>query len=547
MATTFKLSIKVPGEPFGVPGTIEASPEVTFEPGGKGRARIPAEGERLDVPLREAPRETPGTDPDAISILPLLDWHTRGRLFVPRSEKFAELQAWAERENAISVKLITGEGGSGKSALAAAFALKLQEEGWQAGFAKLDESRTYELGQRGLVVLDYPEEHRAVVDKFLSTLGQQRTERYDGRRLRVLLLTRRSQASWEQPFVDLDAAAFLDPRPINLLPLAADSRLALEIADGAEKTANEVFPVAPLREEIDRQAFESWLARDERHGLPLFIVAAGVHRALYPNVDPWAAEGREIIVTLARRELRRLRNLSTSAGYESGTFPLLVAYAAIAGELSRPEIEQITSADAPPTIAVIEPFLDAAREAGLIRERRAPAPAPDILAACLTVLALRDQAEALRDPAEILWLGLQLIPRDRALAPVERLMHDSESVLAMGADGDGVLSQWLEGFVDRAIADGASSILDMIDSLSMQQPTHGFQNAVIKARECLVALVPDDDLKAHYLNNLSNDYAAAGRGAEALDAIEEAVAIRRGLADADPARYEHDLAMSLNN
>ena len=37
----------------------------------------------------------------------------------------------------------------------------------------------------------------------------------------------------------------------------------------------------------------------------------------------------------------------------------------------------------------------------------------------------------------------------------------------------------------RAIADGAYSILDRIDSLSMQQPTRGFQNAVIKAREYL--------------------------------------------------------------
>ena len=139
------------------------------------------------------------------------------------------------------------------------------------------------------------------------------------------------------------------------------------------------------------------------------------------------------------RELARLRNLSASAGYDPGTFPLLVAYAAMAGGLSRREIEQIAAADAPPAIQVLQHFLVVARESGLIRDRRIAAPAPDIVAACLTVLTLRDQASALRSPAEILWLGLRLIPRDRALAPVERLMHDSESILAMGMHGDGVL------------------------------------------------------------------------------------------------------------
>jgi hypothetical protein len=49
------------------------------------------------------------------------------------------------------------------------------------------------------------------------------------------------------------------------------------------------------------------------------------------------------------------------------------------------------------------------------------------------------------------------------------------------------------------------------------------------------------------VNNLSLRLAEAGRRAEGLTAIQDAVAIRRRLADANPAAYKPDLAGSLNN
>ncbi|MDY7104815.1 MAG: tetratricopeptide repeat protein, partial [Actinomycetota bacterium] len=48
-------------------------------------------------------------------------------------------------------------------------------------------------------------------------------------------------------------------------------------------------------------------------------------------------------------------------------------------------------------------------------------------------------------------------------------------------------------------------------------------------------------------NNLANRQSAVGRREEALATAEEAVAIRRRLADANPAAYLADLAMSVNN
>ena len=48
------------------------------------------------------------------------------------------------------------------------------------------------------------------------------------------------------------------------------------------------------------------------------------------------------------------------------------------------------------------------------------------------------------------------------------------------------------------------------------------------------------------LNNLSIRLSAGGDGPAALDAIREAVEIRRRLAAASPARYESDLALRLS-
>ena len=57
----------------------------------------------------------------------------------------------------------------------------------------------------------------------------------------------------------------------------------------------------------------------------------------------------------------------------------------------------------------------------------------------------------------------------------------------------------------------------------------------------------DDAERAIYANNLSNRLSALGRREAALAAVEEAVAIRRGLADTRPDAFRPDLAGSLNN
>ena len=77
-----------------------------------------------------------------------------------RKDDLAAIKAWANSGgNTASVRLVTGEGGIGKTRLAAAAARELKEEGWTAGFLPHSDTAQFEAGKKKLfLILDYPEE-----------------------------------------------------------------------------------------------------------------------------------------------------------------------------------------------------------------------------------------------------------------------------------------------------------------------------------------------------------------------------------------------------
>jgi len=65
-----------------------------------------------------------------------------------RDDELKEIVDWAERVSAPpSARLVTGEGGSGKTRLAATAAKALRERGWAAGFLKPGASMRIEVGK----------------------------------------------------------------------------------------------------------------------------------------------------------------------------------------------------------------------------------------------------------------------------------------------------------------------------------------------------------------------------------------------------------------
>jgi hypothetical protein len=129
----------------------------------------------------------------------LLRWNYRlVETLYGRQRDLDEILQWAESNPARpSARLITGEGGAGKTRLAATAAQMLRDRGWTAGFLELA-SDPFEItaSPKGLfLILDYPEEKPDQTKELLRGLADRKSSSYP---LRVLFVSRRSFAGWEQ-------------------------------------------------------------------------------------------------------------------------------------------------------------------------------------------------------------------------------------------------------------------------------------------------------------------------------------------------------------
>jgi hypothetical protein len=108
-----------------------------------------------------------------------------------------KILAWAESgSSTTSARLITGEGGAGKTRLAAQAAQSLRDRGWTAGFLPRHRNRfNFAVRDEGLfLILDYPEEQPERTVAILKEIAERKTAPYP---LRVLFVSRRSFAEWE--------------------------------------------------------------------------------------------------------------------------------------------------------------------------------------------------------------------------------------------------------------------------------------------------------------------------------------------------------------
>ncbi|MFI6511924.1 hypothetical protein ACIBCT_30355 [Streptosporangium sp. NPDC050855] len=111
--------------------------------------------------------------------------------YLAREGLLEDLQAWCAEDRMFSIGVISGEGGSGKSRLAAELGTRMQERGWDCGQAPNTEALS-EFTPRSatLLVVDYPEQWLAVLGRVLERLAG----RVAGPHVRVLLLARQGAA-----------------------------------------------------------------------------------------------------------------------------------------------------------------------------------------------------------------------------------------------------------------------------------------------------------------------------------------------------------------
>ncbi|MCH8036634.1 MAG: hypothetical protein IIC53_05850, partial [Proteobacteria bacterium] len=242
----------------------------------------------LPVPWRELQ-----ANPDVFS---LLQWRTAISEFAGRDAEMAALKEWAYSDLPISAKFVTGEGGVGKTRLAAELAMELRKDDWAAGFPDLRHDSAYFAAKSGtLLIVDYPEELPGGLDALFTGLA--RLEQSGASRLRVLFLSRREPDVWRQLALDTNADATIDWAPVPLGPLVGAA--AWSVFHSALERAAEAEDTVPPP--VSMEVLDAWLEHAPENDRALFIVAAALYCALHPDSPLVDYKGREVVTALVAR------------------------------------------------------------------------------------------------------------------------------------------------------------------------------------------------------------------------------------------------------
>jgi hypothetical protein len=211
---------------------------------------------------------------------------------------------WAQSgPRAATARLLTGEGGAGKTRLAAKVARRLKENGWTAGFLPRMDTMQFHFDKGLFLICDYPEEQ---VDRTKQLFEKIADMKATDAPVRVLFLSRRDFGTWHNEALTLEGRfgkqAIAAAGPLMLgEALALVDEAASRFADAADLTCPDLSGAA------------DWLEKDDIHRLPLFASAAAVH-AVLASREPFGLDGAALMYDLARRELRRVRKASCEVG-----------------------------------------------------------------------------------------------------------------------------------------------------------------------------------------------------------------------------------------
>lgn len=490
----------------------------------------------------------------------LLSWEARLTKLFGRDKDIGDIQDWlgsvnaAEEQgnNLLSVGIISGPGGVGKTRLAAHLAEQARQTGWEAGF--LDRKDDTDIDpdlkdEKHLIVIDYPEERLEFVECLLLALANKDLNQP----VAVLFLSRKEEAFWADLFHKVELERQLTHFPIQSLPeQSVDGSAAWNMYQAASEELD-----TPA---ISQTQFSEWYASETFHQRPLFILALAVELSLQKDrvADTVALQGADVLLALAKREKARLQEQSTD--YLTGSqLCQLKAVAILADNIdvsdttSWTDFCQCAGLELP---ELTDEHLQALNHTELFGKTRPGAAdallfhvdkvQPDLLAAAFfyeiflpaitqdkqrlmgnwayAAMAIKPE-EYIHNLARVVFDVGQLIDPKTANGIVEAIML-----------GDGSLSP--EQLEARA--------LRLLPAANQHQANNVAVLSVQILRNASAAHIADDE-KAALLNNLSVHLSSQGRESGALLAVEESVELRRALAASNPSRYNADLASSLNN
>ena len=472
------------------------------------------------------------------SELDLLIPYQRTSEFVGREKELESLREWLRSDATISVRVMTGGGGSGKTRLAVELIEGLEAaepRRWNSGFLTLAEMERFS----GLQNLSQWRRHKpvlAVVDyaagpgeKLREWLEQLGAAEPWGEKLRLLLLEREAslEAGWlasvvSRGYSGTAVRALLDPpEPVRLQAVAAAAdrrrvlRAALQAGAAQRRIAAPAVPPAGSDAWFDR-SIEKPLWGD-----PLTLMMAGLTALDTGLVEALALGRQDLAFRLADRELERVRRFGDGA--PRGLMEHMAAYVTVSGGLSREELRGAAKAESE-AVGLVHPsgwgaLADRAGEA-LRGGDGARAVEPDAIGEALLLRVwggVEGAAAVVRAAKE---RGRQVA------ASVVRTVQDFSA-------GDTPRQEPLQWF-DALLAQGKKDLL-LLRQLERELPnqTLALRERASEVDRMLVEALReggDGAALARALNRLGDRLSDLGRREEALSATEEAVRIYRQLA-----------------
>ncbi|AFN45907.1 tetratricopeptide repeat protein [Arachnia propionica] len=501
-------------------------------------------------------------------------------------DKLMELTDWANAQpreglEDLAVAVVTGVGGSGKTRLAAELCSNLEKNGWVAGFipktTKLSEAELAWLTRvesHLLLVLDYAEEsHKEELTRLLRRLRER------GAPTRVVL-TARSAGAWLDDLLEDDVLSGAMAQGLRRFELPRQAEASTKMAKrAARRFARYLETPEPTDVEIPQNS--RWTTLDfVLHG---WLIASEVGAADLPSSREKLYEDilrREITYWQDEAVLQGMAKVSeatlrTSAAALSLIGPRTVSETA--DVLSR--LPDWTDINLRKTYAeLLSKVLADPGDAYVLR--------PDPVAEKLVVEVFVDDGETLDDPEELLNKVLPPSPLSdsrlneatcppaitrKAEAHKTQSKHACEAITRCTSQGDAPAAQlahsalrcrqhlWKSG-LEVALKQGGPFVTALEDALKdgMNIPAAEIADSIPSRHAHLrglavTAMTRDQEKdmtpteRAAYVNNLSNRLSGVGDRGGALEAIQEAVRIRRGLAEKNATAFNPSLAGSLNN
>jgi tetratricopeptide (TPR) repeat protein len=495
---------------------------------------------------------------------------------IGRDREMADLRRWLNDPAEISVRVLVGAGGRGKTRLALELARATSTEGWLAGFATVEELDRFR-GQNGieqwrwdkpvLIIFDYAASRAAQIGTWLRELVDASLE--DRPKLRLLLLERQANRAggWLATIFGLGddddsraAITLLDPpEPVDLLAVA-EVEFRRELFAALLKSSNSAWE-APLHG-ADRE-FDRMLAEHKWAGDPLFLMMAGLVAAKSGVHEALNLSSADLALSIARRELDRIGKIGAahSADLKQSSPGAFVSHMAVMATLTqgltllearalamkeREAIGLAASVD-----ATIEALADALPEP----EAKGIAPiVPDIIGEGAVLAWLRPDGAA---P----WTGVDQAARIAAAAQVS-LERVSRTLVRTAQDfaDQGFVEpvHWLEGLAGAPETD-LGALMQIAATVPHKTIALGELAVALQDRiaRSLGAAVTEESnassgvrVQSQYaiaLSDLSNRLGKVGKREEAVAAAREATDINRQLAAERPDSFLPELARSLNN